>query len=137
MEKIAPIEWNKSFEVGHPLIDSEHQELFDTVNDFMAAAGDVVDMDATRKALNRARSYAEYHFEHEEQIMKRENYHRLSSHKALHANFMAAIKVYSDKFLYDRIDAGDFQFYLRNWIENHILVYDMEFGVFLKNNRRK
>ena len=137
MEKIAPVEWNKSFEVGHPLIDSEHQELFNTVNEFMTAAYDKSNMSATRKALHRARSYAEYHFEHEEQIMKREKYDRLSGHRALHATFISAITVYSEKFLYGHIDPADFLFYLRNWIENHILIYDMEFGVFLKNSRTK
>ena len=137
MEKIVPIEWNISFEVGHPLIDSDHEELFKNVNEFMAAVRCNAGQGATKKALHRARSYAEYHFEHEEQIMMRERYNGLGAHKILHADFISAISTYSDRFIQSHVDANDFLFYLRNWIENHILVYDRQFGVFLKNNRAK
>ena len=75
---ISPIEWDSKYELGHSLIDDDHQELFRFVSDFIDSVNNGANYEVTKYTLYNAIRYANTHFEHEEQIMKRALYPKCS-----------------------------------------------------------
>ena len=132
---ISPIEWDSKYELGHSLIDDDHQELFRFVSDFIDSVNNGANYEVTKYTLYNAIRYANTHFEHEEQIMKRALYPKLNAHKELHETFKITITKYAKEFINTRVDSEELSKYFHNWIVSHVLVHDKEFGEFIEKNK--
>lgn len=130
---LSPIEWEPKFETGHHVIDTDHQHLFDVVNELVVSTNSGFDPWNARKALNKARSYASYHFNHEEKIMRRAKYPDIERHTALHSQYIMTISEMLFQYNNEVLDQSNLTRYLVGWISDHILVHDRELGEFLKS----
>ncbi len=89
---MAKYEFTKKLETGNTIIDKEHRELLDAVNNLMDACSKGegrTSMDATIKFLN---NYVEKHFTHEEQLQQKSNYPGITAHKAFHQQYTTKLK---------------------------------------------
>ena len=119
---------------GIPMIDEEHRQLFDTINQAMALAGgqDNVPEDV-EGLLQTLKQYAETHFEHEEEYMERINDPELARQKREHGMFKKKLEEFDAKRL-DTADGrqmpGELLEYLSRWLYHHILGSDIMIGKF-------
>ena len=127
------LSWRSDYHVGNSQIDAEHQHLFKLINDFheQCARGDV--RRNLLLVLNSLVSYSEEHFQHEEAMMLEAGYPRLARQQAMHENLYSTIYALNEKLSREdaEVDTETAKF-LKNWLVDHILVEDMDFGDFLR-----
>ncbi len=88
---MAFLSWRIDYEVGVKQIDSEHQTLFNLINEFhdISARGD--SSKKTPYLLNALVAYAEEHFQHEEKLMSENDYPLLDQHSKQHSDLVDSI----------------------------------------------
>ena len=74
------IEWDPSLTVGDKQIDRDHQALVATINELCEAVVNNNGADIIERILLELTDYVEYHFNYEEQIMRRYHYPGTSEH---------------------------------------------------------
>lgn len=130
--------WREDFSVNIKTIDDQHKELFRIGNALydIASIKDGMDRyDEILEALYSLRDYAIYHFEHEEQMMKENDYPGYIEHKKQHDAFIAKVNTVDEgKIDKDQTKVSmDLIVFVANWIENHILKTDMEYKDYLND----
>ena len=89
---MSKYEFTKQLETGNAIIDKEHRELIQAVNQLLEACSKGegrTSMDATIKFLN---NYVELHFSHEEKLQQQNNYPNFTAHKAFHEQYKQTLK---------------------------------------------
>lgn len=131
--------WEEGYKIGHQDMDAEHLILFSILNQLdtninadMAGAcvGDVL------KALE---AYIEYHFAHEEALMKAWGYPGLNGHSATHQAFMEEVSALRAKLEgEDELKAGlKLRGFVLEWLLGHILEADVEYARFIAAKSEK
>lgn len=85
-------ELTKELETGNTLIDSEHRQLFQAVNDMMDACSGGKGRDQIEKTVNFLVEYVSKHFGDEEKLQIQTKYPGYNNHKAFHEKYKADIK---------------------------------------------
>ena len=80
--------WNKSMELGHPIIDGQHRRLYSLVLELNTALENNSAPGLISRYLQDLLECALTHFESEERIMDRARYPGLEQHKAIHADLL-------------------------------------------------
>ena len=121
------IAWDKSFETGHPGIDTEHRRLIrllDRLFQIAPAPGD--DLMPVLRELQR---YATYHFDHESQLMID---HKVSdthckAHRLAHEIFVSKLDEAVKQARFDPSSVtSDLLTYLGRWLLTHIMGMDRD-----------
>ena len=138
------IKWNPLYDTKHKIIDEQHRELVNIINDLYLSTIDhkVNKNEAFIKAAKRCIEYADYHFKTEEKIMDIINYSDSKNHKAMHKSFydevVNQIKNYQEgqPFIANKLVK-----YLKDWLLEHIAFRDKifveELMRILKNKENK
>ena len=127
------VEWSESFVVGHSLIDREHRDLVDLVNQTQHAVTDPSDTQAVSDRLLAILIRTEQHFEHEEQIMRDFSYPFVHKHRTAHQEL---VRLTSTMIR----DAEGQEALLRalsltaSALADHMRGYDGLFSTYLKDN---
>ena len=128
-------EWSESMSVGVPLIDSDHRALIDLINrlhDALEYGAGPSDMDQVFQSLV---AYIEFHFAREEAVLAACGYPSLAEHQAEHDRFTADMRYTRDRY-FSGGEAGlgpHLLAFLKDWLNNHILVEDMAYRPFLED----
>ena len=85
MEKIS---WSPDFSVGILEIDRQHKELINLINKSIESINSVRNVEIVAEILSEMVSYANYHFETEEQYMREHNYPDYLIQKEQHSQFV-------------------------------------------------
>ena len=121
--------------IGIPEIDSEHQHLFELLNQTNASLNtENADVTAiTKRLLNQLSDYAMEHFAHEEAYMRSiddpELNRQMEEHEAFREKVSAALA--SGDFTIET--AREFLSFLAKWLYRHILGSDILIGQFKKS----
>ena len=129
---MSVIEWNASkHSVNIKHFDADHQKLFELFNDIAdkmtAGEGNSIIL----CILLELRKYGKKHFIAEEVLMEKYAYPETSIHKQEHVIFTEKV----DRFI-ERYKAGDNKlsiesfFFLKDWLNKHILETDKKYIVF-------
>ncbi len=142
METKDPFAFTDKFKTGIELVDDEHRRLFEIIkeaNDLINAELLHDKYDKIMEILASLKDYTEFHFNDEEELMKRISYPGLEAQKHAHAAFIERL-VDIDLNKLDEID-NDQQAYLLDlinfligWLSNHILASDKKLGEYVRNN---
>lgn len=127
-------ELTKDLETGNPLIDSEHTELFNAVNNIVDACSKGQGRNIIESAINFLLSYVDLHFSHEEKLQSDNKYPDIEKHKAFHESYKKQLKEISSQILFDNPTITDLV-KLNGHIAvliNHIRIEDKKLGKFLK-----
>ncbi|MEI8396360.1 MAG: hemerythrin family protein [Rhodospirillaceae bacterium] len=129
--ELKPVEWRNGLSVGVQTIDEEHQLLIGVLNRIIESLGSPSQYAVVDRVLRDLFAYADYHFEHEEDLMMSYSYPDIESHRAEHLIFISRLRQI-DKGLSDG-SAGveDLARFVMSWFVNHILKVDMILGKFL------
>jgi len=118
--------WTEEYEIGVKLIDNDHRELFDVVNDLYAAIQNTLTPELLREITDRLARYANEHFEREEHLMAEYRYPKLAEHRRKHYEFIRV--VYAVRKIEvecpERLDPRRLLGYLEVWLNRHILEDD-------------
>lgn len=124
--------WGAAFETGVRTIDDEHRELVAILNEFHSALEHNLGESVAFATLNRLIRYAEKHFSDEEALMAKARYPGLKDHIAEHERLMAQVFELHTKLMNREATFSTELFnFLREWLIDHILNADMDFGRFV------
>ena len=122
--------WKEEFSVGNAMLDEQHRRLVELVN--RVDGGEPLD-----DILAALQDYAEKHFRDEERLLESVGYPDLDKQQHQHGAFTAWL----DRLYREHCEEGDsavtrhdLQRYLRVWLANHLLVYDMAFKSWLESS---
>lgn len=127
----TPISWNESFSVGEKTLDKHHQHLANLINQLSNYESDNLHSEQLVEILSALVKYAEYHFQHEEDLMAEVAYDGLDSHRQEHAHFCEVIAEICYGATLGVISAKELFNYLTRWWRNHILLEDMKYKPYL------
>lgn len=116
------IDWNETYSIGIPLLDAQHQVLFDIAN----SIPETVDEKKARTCIVRLFKYAREHFTAEEAEMRKIAYPKLDEHIRIHD---ALIEKLSDVAI-SPLDTDEANLVLKrfvlHWIVDHIMMRDKD-----------
>jgi hemerythrin-like metal-binding protein len=127
--------WEEKFSTGIQSIDNQHKEIFNYLNSLLEAMKlGQADKVIYQIVLDLER-YSKVHFQKEEFFFQRFNYPGAKEHIEQHQFFIRKVaNLKSD------LKSGNFTLsiellnFMKDWIENHILVVDKSYSdCFLKN----
>ena len=116
---------------GYREIDEEHEDLFTVVADFTAAVRSHAEPLLIEKMISVACNYADFHFDHEESIMKNRGYPFCGEHKQCHDAFISTIQRLQREFASGQEISAEISYFLQAWIKDHVFGLDREFAAFL------
>ena len=124
--------WTDAYKVNVSVLDQQHQELFDTVNELERALrvgeGNAI-VDAI---LDRLMTYAGLHFSAEESLMERHEFPGLSTHRIQHEMFRNNMMTFVEK--HRAVKPGvsvELLLFLQTWLKTHVLRTDKQYSAFL------
>lgn len=130
--------WKESFTSQIAKFDDQHKKLFDLGNKLyflVKNESDQDNYDEIVQTLDDLKEYTVYHFQSEESLMEQYKYPKLLSHKIEHEAFIRDLNELLDTDVDEnqtKVSLEILQF-IANWIENHILKSDSQYGDFLKS----
>jgi len=129
------IRWEEKFATGNALVDAQHRTLFDAVNAFDTAVQSGVAASQISKLLQFLDEYSQEHFACEEFLMLRAEFPRLPLHQQEHASLVSRVKFLKELRETDSsmVPVHGVASFLANWLENHILRWDMEFFDYIRD----
>jgi hemerythrin len=132
---MSVFEWSDSFMLGIPELDEHHKQLIALLNktyDCFISSKSSYELNLLVDDLIE---YARYHFEAEEQLMKRCDYPLKDEHIAEHEIFTLKSKQFKELLHGDKSEAElEILRFLKEWLANHVLNVDKKFGYYLDFN---
>ena len=125
-------QFTKECMTGIAMVDEEHRQLFDTINQAIILSDVEGNLSSEVKSLLLVlKQYTERHFEHEEEYMKEINDPELDRQKREHQAFIKKL----EEFPLEKLDNCDGKQilrelldYLSRWLYHHILGSDIMIG---------
>ena len=126
----AYIAWKNFYTVNNPLLDAEHKQIIEYVNELYTAMNSPSDSAAKKRVLERLVQYTQTHFDHEEKIMQDVDYPDLAAHKALHDDMRRqTIELRTHLTL---VTARDVLVFLKDWWLGHIQGEDKKYASYVE-----
>ena len=127
------VTWDNSYSVGFNPIDEQHKVLVSMTNElFQACEQGVIAADmAFLQIIQKALDYAETHFTDEEEYLSEANYPYLDEQKEQHENFVEEVQKSIEEFEAGNIEPIYLARFLKNWLLNHIAVFDKKYAPYL------
>ncbi len=129
--------WSSDLELGIPIIDRQHQQLVNNIEELFFAIKHNKDYDKIRGLTAFIKRYSIEHFQTEEEYMKKFMYPRVAEHTKKHNDFhQTVLKV--EEFV--RVQATSpvalqiVESLMLRWYVEHIKSMDQEFAGFLREN---
>jgi hemerythrin len=126
---MAYFAWEDRFAVNVKEIDQQHKTLVNLLNTLYEAMVANKGRAVHNEIIYNMVEYARVHFETEERYMRRADYPEYPSHKAEHEKFTAKaldLKERADNEAF--ILTLEIMNFLKEWLQNHILVSDSRYS---------
>jgi hemerythrin len=138
VQGVPKIKWNSSYLIGNAVIDKQHEHLVSLINSLgrnieIYGNGNNNEFHAL---LYKLMQYTQTHFTYEENEFRKFD-KPISHHKALHDEFIEYFAEYCTDATHGIIDKPGLHKYLVNWLNNHILVEDMEYQPYINQQLTK
>ena len=130
------IEWSDRFATGHLQVDHQHETLFRTFNEFDEASRGALPRERIDGLIRFLEEYTRNHFATEEALMIRAHYPGHDLHRQEHSDLLTRVGFLSElrKVEEPIIPPEGLARFMADWLENHILRWDMAFFCFLEEN---
>ncbi|MBI5197858.1 MAG: hemerythrin family protein [Nitrospirae bacterium] len=131
---MALIQWSDEFSVHIREIDLQHKRLFELVNEFHDAMKAGQGKMVADKLLQELNHYIRIHFAVEEHFLKKNDYPGYADQKAEHEQFAQKISEVEKRYRRNGVMlTADILFFLKNWLQGHILGGDRKYGPYLNS----
>lgn len=126
--------WKKSYEIGIEDIDLQHRHLVGIINKLSDAMMAQKGYMTVPHILEELVDYAQLHFTTEERAMEKVGYPDLRKHQEEHLKLTDGVLQFREHFSQEHnVKPSEVLDYLCDWLKNHIVVNDKDFGSFYKN----
>jgi len=112
------IQWSSQYDIGIPVIDSQHKRIVDYLQQIEAQQG--TEAGHTNELLNLLVDYTLSHFAFEEALMDEAGFEELEEHQVMHAAFSDQIKTLQKRFKSGENIDGPLSEILMEWLTKHI-----------------
>ncbi len=126
--------WNENLKIGVPLIDGEHKELCDRIDQLFAACSKGQGKEEILKTVEFLESYTIKHFGDEEQLQRKSSYPKVKEHKELHNFFTGKIAELKKDIQKNGVNVATISqtnYFLMDWFLNHIQKVDSELAQYI------
>jgi hemerythrin len=130
------LEWKEEYLTNISELDAQHQKLVALINEFYADLLKYQDNDKKKEiiiqTLNELVDYSCYHFDAEENLMRRHEYPEYAQHKEEHERFKTQVA----RFMKEQVETTHVApfpivVFLRDWLTSHIMKTDKQYGPYL------
>jgi len=131
------IKWRDQMSVGVQEVDRQHKQLIAYVNELYESLKTKQNRDEVlQKTLDNLIQYTIIHFAVEEVLMNIFEYPDHLEHKKIHRALEKQVLELQDRIRKGRADITvEVLVFLRDWVNNHILVEDKKYGPYLTRER--
>jgi hemerythrin len=131
------LEWNTSFELGIKEFDEHHKQLVHLLNEAYGNFLGEANHETLEDVLDKLIDYATYHFTAEEHWMGLHGYPGLQKHREEHNLLSRTVVEIQFDFNKDRKHLSiEVLVFLKEWLSNHILQTDADYGRFAAQYRQ-
>ncbi len=135
-ESSSHFEWTNKLTVYNQDIDSQHRKLLaigKKLYEYYLSGS--TSRNSFIEIIEELKSYTVYHFEEEEELMKRNKYPDFEKHCEIHRNFVQKVEQvnYYTFDLESKVDLMKLIQFLSNWVIQHIKNEDNKYVVYLKD----
>ena len=125
--------WSEKYRVGIGLVDGQHKQLVDIINQLHQAMASGKGKDVLCKTLEDLIKYTKSHFAAEEGVLQKHGYPDFPAHHAEHERLTGIVVDFHQKLMSNQIGLSvNVMDFLRDWLGNHILGVDKKYAPFLK-----
>lgn len=126
------IDWNNNYSVNVKEIDDQHKKLIDLINKLYEEMRKGHGKDALSGVLKELVEYTKYHFAKEEKLLEKYNYPNLAAHKKEHEELTKKVEEINEKIASGKmVISSNVLTFLKDWLNNHILVDDKGYSTYL------
>ena len=126
--------WSDTYSVSIGIIDMQHKNLVNTVNELHQAMIAGKAKMELGKILSDLVKYTKVHFKTEETLMESHHYPDYPDHKLQHEDLTRTVLDFQSKFQKNEVGLTiDVMEFLKDWLGKHILVTDKKYTPFLNS----
>jgi hemerythrin len=132
------ITWSESMCVGIRLLDEDHETIIRLNMRLQDGLERQENITTLAEICARLIAYNKAHFAREEKIMGACAYPNRESHQEDHGCFIQGLSAFMERYAADpdRIVLREFLSYLREWVDQHVLIEDARMGAYAARHRR-
>jgi hemerythrin len=132
---MALLTWSSKYSVGVTALDSQHNVLFGILNDLHGAMLKGQAQTRTGPLLRKLVEYTRNHFSAEESMMVGTKYPGLAKHRVEHHELTRQVENYLTRFERGEVSLNlQLLNFLRDWLNNHIMKEDHQYGPWLNEH---
>jgi hemerythrin len=129
---MALLDWSDKYSVGVKAMDNQHIALIEIVNKLHAAMSKGLALDITAPLLRELVAYTQEHFAAEEALIRNAKFPNFAGHQALHRELIHQIEDFTARLNLGQITLNiQLMTFLRDWLANHIMKEDKQYGLWL------
>lgn len=131
------MKWTESLSVGNEVIDNQHKELIEKVNDVLDACNQKKGKEKIDEVMLFLKDYTVKHFQAEEGLMQKYKYPDYNVHKQIHENFIKDVNELEAKIKNEGVNLSVIMLLnkkLVDWLINHINKIDKKVGEYIRTN---
>jgi len=129
------VTWQDSYSTGIKVIDDQHKELLNFVNEiFNHVSGDEEEERLWfNDAIQLAIQYVKEHFATEEKYMRVTKFPGYAEHKQSHHKFtLTILKTVKEFEAGNRLVLKKFAYFLKDWVLSHVAVMDRQYSDYFR-----
>ncbi|MCL2070445.1 MAG: bacteriohemerythrin [Treponema sp.] len=137
VESTKEFVWDKTFAVGHEMIDAEHRELFAAINKLIRSCS-LGQRKTFDESIDFLKNYVDKHFGDEEELQRSVEYPDYPNHKKIHDAYEDLIAQLAAKWH----AAGPSEEVMKevrakvgDWLISHIKAQDVRLGAFIRSKK--
>ncbi|HRS01710.1 MAG TPA: bacteriohemerythrin [Bacteroidota bacterium] len=127
--------WSNEYSSKIDEVDNQHKVLIQIIDDLYIAIKKGEQRAIQNDLLFRLINYIHYHFDYEEILMEQYKYSELDRHKIEHQNLtIRVLDYYKDVKTHNSDISTELLIFLKDWLNNHILLTDKKMGYWITDN---
>ncbi len=131
-------QWEEKYSVGIQSIDNQHKELFRHLNNLLEAMKQGQANAIITQTISEVERYAIIHFQKEEFFFQRFNYQGSAEHIKEHQDFKEKVSSFKAELRTGEVTLTiELLYYLKDWIDHHILDVDKQYSECFRQNGLK
>jgi hemerythrin len=126
------IDWEDMLSTGVQRYDEQHKKLITLINNLYNAMQEGMTEAQLEETFKGLIDYTNTHFSDEEEKLKAYNYPGYEEHAEAHRILEKKVAEYNAQYESHTLSLKDFMNFLHDWLINHIMHIDRQYGEFLK-----